>query len=320
MRQTRIALRPVVVPLFLPASHTSWQLKVKNIGSGSGFNIKIRPVVIEAGFEFGYQFGQVKFLCPQDEEEVSITQTIGDEPHQSEMTKYSFFPRYATAEHRLVILFEDVEGSAYRLPVNIKPAPRPAFQEGEVILSAIEGVPHLKRCLLKRCLDGFTCQKVARELQRQGYVLDDTLAALNLLLQRQLIAADHMNFSKVEPDDSVHITASGFIHVRILSARIEYIYGVLPVTPILDREVASKLAEFVRDEKLRGDLGSFQKVRALEIFHGYLARQRRINATPFSPANETGAAYVLNHIAEAIQYFKNVTAAASFAGDELDFP
>jgi hypothetical protein len=165
----------------------------------------------------------------------------------------------------------------------------------------------------------FTCRRIADELQRMGYVPEDVRSALNIALQRQLITADHMNFTSVDFDDSVHILASGFMHVRVLAARIEYLYGVIPTTPISDRDVAVQLAEFVKNENARGKAYSHQRLRAVEIFHDYLVRQRKAAETPFSANEDTGASYVLRQIAGAIANFKNVTAGSPSVPDPLDF-
>ena len=165
----------------------------------------------------------------------------------------------------------------------------------------------------------FSCRRVADELQRMGYVPEDALSALNVALQRQLITADHMNFTSVDFDDSVHILASGFMHVRVLAARMEYLYGVIPTTPIVDRDVAAKLSEFVKNENVRGRAYSHQRLQAVEIFHDYLVRQRKTRETPFSASEDTGAHYVLGQIAGAIEHFKNITAGSISVPDPLDF-
>jgi hypothetical protein len=165
----------------------------------------------------------------------------------------------------------------------------------------------------------FACRHIADELQQLGYIAEDVLAASNILLHRQLIAADHMNYANVTFDDSVRVLASGFMHVRILSGRIEYLYGVIPTTPLLDRHTAQQLGDFVKNESIRGRLGSHQRVRAVEIFYKYLSEQRNANSTPFSKSEDTGAAYVLAHIAEGIEHFHNVHASSSGGVDLLDF-
>ena len=165
----------------------------------------------------------------------------------------------------------------------------------------------------------FSCRRVASELQRMGYIPEDILSALNVALQRQLITADHMNFTNVSFDDSVHILASGFMHVRVLAARMEYLYGVIPTTPVNDRDVADKLSEIVKNENARGKSFSHQRLQAVEIFHDYLIHQRKSTETPFSGSHDTGASYVLGQIAGAIEHFKNVTAGSPGGTDPLDF-
>jgi hypothetical protein len=165
----------------------------------------------------------------------------------------------------------------------------------------------------------FTCRHVAQELQRLGYVPDDVLSALNVALQRQLIGADHMNFTSVSFDDSVRILASGYMHVRVLAGRLEYLYGIIPTTPILERDTAQQLTHFLDIEKTRGSIAPYQKLRAVEILHEYLSRQWQKNRTPFAALEDSGAAYVLAQIAGAINHFKNATATAPADSDPLDF-
>jgi len=46
-------------------------------------------------------------------------------------------------------------------------------------------------------LEGYwTCRHLAEALERFGYIPVDTLLALNYLLRRQLITADHLNYLK----------------------------------------------------------------------------------------------------------------------------
>jgi hypothetical protein len=154
----------------------------------------------------------------------------------------------------------------------------------------------------------FTCRHVANELQRLGYSKEDTLGALNLLLKKELISADHMNFVGVGFDDSVRILPSGYIHVRVLASRLEYLFGVLPTTPIFDEVAAKELAEFVKIENARGDLGGFQKARAVDVLYQYLVRQKRTLTNPL--AEPEGAAYVLRKIDQALTHFRNATVPA----------
>lgn len=164
----------------------------------------------------------------------------------------------------------------------------------------------------------FTCRSIAEDLQKFGYVPEDTLAALNLLLKRQLIAADHMNFRRVEFDDSVRILASGFIHVRVLAGRIEYLYGILPTTPLTDKGVADRLADVVSNESARGEVGSHQTVSAVDTFYRYLIQEKEYLSNPFLQTADTGRDYVLVHMEQAVELFRNVNARFPSEADVLD--
>jgi hypothetical protein len=147
-------------------------------------------------------------------------------------------------------------------------------------------------------------------MQKQGYVPDDTLAALNYLLTKELVEADHMNFVHVDPDDLVRIQASGFIHVRVLCERFEYLYGVLPTTPIRDPTAANLVGDFINRENVRGDLGAYEKVRAIEIFFRYLVaeRDRLKRDGAFIDERETGASYVLDRTDSTLYHYRHRSA------------
>ncbi len=163
----------------------------------------------------------------------------------------------------------------------------------------------------------FSCRHVADEMQRLGYSEDDTLGALNMLLKREQISADHMNLRGVGFDDSVHILPAGYIHVRILASRLEYLYGVLPTTPTFEADTARQLADILKIEEARGEVGGHQKVRAVDIFFRYLVRQKRLQRTPLTVSPETGSAYILAKIEEALRHFRNAGAIVKEA-DVLD--
>jgi hypothetical protein len=107
----------------------------------------------------------------------------------------------------------------------------------------------------------FSGARVADELQKRGFVREDVCEACSWLVGKNLIEADHMSRTSVTFADSIKITAAGFIHLRVLSERLEYLYGVLPVTPMADSTTAYQLANNVRIENQQGQLGGFQQAR-----------------------------------------------------------
>jgi len=166
----------------------------------------------------------------------------------------------------------------------------------------------------------FTCRHVSDALQLMGYVPEDTLCALNYLLNRQLISADHMRFTEVGFDDAIRILASGFMHIRILPDRLQYCFGVISVTPIVDPTVAVRLANYIEREITRDDLSEHDQTLAVEILYNYLLKQLefRRGHTPFSGSTMTGAEYVLDRMLDGISAFWNNPVKPTGTGNILD--
>lgn len=153
----------------------------------------------------------------------------------------------------------------------------------------------------------FSVQQLADLLQLRGYVAEDVVAACLWLAQRQLIQADHMNTATVDFGDSVKVTASGFIHLRILCERIEYLYGVLSVTPMAQPAAAEQIADYIIRENQRDSLSMNQKARCIEIFLEYLRSQhtRLASAYPNFGGAHTGSSFVIQQIESALDHFRN---------------
>lgn len=164
----------------------------------------------------------------------------------------------------------------------------------------------------------FSCYEVIDTLQMLGYVPGDVLLGLNRLVKAELIITDRMNSTGVSIEDSVKILAAGWVHLRILSGRFEYVWGVLSSTPIAHLDLAQQIAELVRIELERGEVNYFQKTRAVDAFLRYLWEERSQTKTPFSDSIETGADYVIGHIREALEQAKNPSKVREFEPDALD--
>ena len=112
---------------------------------------------------------------------------------------------------------------------------------------------------------------------------------------------------------------SHLVHIRILPERLEYCFGVLPVTPVVESSVASQLANYVDREITRDDLSELEQTLAVEIFYNYLVRQLEIRRghTPFAE-KMTGARYVLDRMLDAISAYWNHPVNPSGTGHVLD--
>lgn len=156
----------------------------------------------------------------------------------------------------------------------------------------------------------FTVQHICELMQRLGYDQEDTANAVNLALSRYLVDADHMGNVSVGFADSVKISASGFIHLRTLVERLEYLYGVLATTRVTDGKVLSAIAEATQREVRLGDLTARSKLQVVEVFRRYLLNQAialgKASGSPFDINDRnSGAAYVLRAMERTITRFYN---------------
>ena len=157
----------------------------------------------------------------------------------------------------------------------------------------------------------FSVRHVCDHLQRFGYDPSDVWQATIYLLQRQLIIADNFNTQHVELDDCVKIQASGFMHLRILCGRIEYLFGIIPVTPIADPSTSIALSRYVNQENQQGDLSGQDKARAVEVLYKFLKKEmlRLRETNPFYDAGNSGGNYVLRSMDTALRSFFSHTGA-----------
>ena len=154
----------------------------------------------------------------------------------------------------------------------------------------------------------FTVEHLVEEMQRRGYDPDDTAKAVTHVLTRYLVDADHMGNISVGFADSVKISASGYIHLRMLVERLEYLYGILPVTRVTDEKAVAIFAEAIKRELRLGDLSARAKVQNVEVFRRYLAKQAKDFAETAGLAfdlndRNSGAAYVLRAMDRGISRF-----------------
>ena len=153
----------------------------------------------------------------------------------------------------------------------------------------------------------FPVEHIADVLQLRGYIKEDVVSACTRLVQWQLIEADHMNYSRVDLEDSVKATASGFIHLRILCERLEYIYGVLSVTPMTEPRVAEKISDYINRENQYNRLAGNQQAQCTNVFLQYLRYQHAqlSSAYPEFGGKHTGATFVIRQIESALNHFRN---------------
>jgi|GEM_PF-1087636 len=151
----------------------------------------------------------------------------------------------------------------------------------------------------------FSVEHICNDIERIGYDREAVFKAINWLLRRELIIADHFNFSEVTEADTVKIQASGFIHIRILCERLEYLYGILTVTPIAEQTVSAGLADYLNRENQRGFATLRDQAKAVEVFLKYLKYEysRLREKNPFRSVEHSGAEYIISRMENVVRRY-----------------
>lgn len=150
-------------------------------------------------------------------------------------------------------------------------------------------------------------ERLQRHLERLGFVLSDSFAAAQYALSKELVEADSATVSKLNSSNCLKASASSWAHMKILSARIEYLHAILPTTPISDRRLESRIYDLMLTESRFGKISLDQKINVVESFYSYLRSQySSLKSHPgYTEVGRTGAAYILRQIEDAIRYAKS---------------
>ncbi len=157
-------------------------------------------------------------------------------------------------------------------------------------------------------------------LERFGYVRSDVDRAAQFLLEKELIEADSATTTTLSDTASVKATASGWAHMRILSARLEYVASVLPTTPVNDPGLMARVFDLLQIENRHGNLALSQKLGMVQGFKDYLSKQlAELKLHPgYSGEENNGAQYVLKKIEETISFDRNARGPTAIQLDWLD--
>jgi hypothetical protein len=116
----------------------------------------------------------------------------------------------------------------------------------------------------------FSVQFLNDRFSRMGFPPDDVITTLQMLAFHNLIISDHMRSTEIAKDDFVRVHASGFIHARILSARVDYIAACALVTPIANRTLAEKIGQSWHIRDIYTDIRHKNKNEIAALFIRYL--------------------------------------------------
>ena len=124
VRQNKLLLRPIVLPLFYRENTLGFWLK--NCGQGCAVNVGVSPVstrrYAEGEMSFGEietRFGTLDYLPSEAVELVAYSTYADGQSVTGTPFLHWFHPSEPGEEIRLLIIFEDIEGRQYEIPARI---------------------------------------------------------------------------------------------------------------------------------------------------------------------------------------------------------
>jgi len=87
----------------------------------------------------------------------------------------------------------------------------------------------------------YSVRELIDHVNRMGFAPSDAHGALEYLLVRGLVTADHLGKTHLDQDDFLRAHASGFVHARFLLENINYVAGIAPSLYVNDRDLAKNI-------------------------------------------------------------------------------
>ncbi|MEW7008130.1 hypothetical protein [Lentilitoribacter sp. EG35] len=149
----------------------------------------------------------------------------------------------------------------------------------------------------------FSVRHIMNELEAIGFVREDVFDACQYTLTKELVEADTLSVIELGVDDCIKATASGWIHMRILSERIEYLSSILATTPINDTAFSSQIFERMKAENRCGSQGFMQSKKLCEGLLKYLKAQKEKLELhhEYASRDKTASNYLIQKIELAIE-------------------
>jgi hypothetical protein len=162
--------------------------------------------------------------------------------------------------------------------------------------------------------------RLSEHLEKLGFVHSDIKAGTLYLIESELVEADAAITEQMKDSICIKATASGWVHMRLLASRTEYVASVLPTTPINDSVFEARIFDSMQIESRKGRISRSQSENLVAQFGAYLQKQYdnlKVHAG-YDKDEPNGAKYILRKIDEAIAFQKKAQNTADPQMDWLD--
>ena len=162
--------------------------------------------------------------------------------------------------------------------------------------------------------------RLLQNLEGIGFVREDIKSACEYCLRKGLVEVETSSQEIIRERDSLKATAAGWAHMRILSSRLEYLYAVLPTTPMNDAQLSARVFDLMQTENRKGQLPFYQTIGVVEGFLQYIEKQEKsLRSFPGYVQNRSGSRYIIGKIGEAVNYARRQNATVTGQPDLLDY-
>jgi hypothetical protein len=162
--------------------------------------------------------------------------------------------------------------------------------------------------------------RLLSDLEALGFVRSDILDACHFGLSKELIEVETSSATTIREIDCVKATASGWVHMRMLSSRIEYLASIMPTTAINDSKFSNAIFDLMQTENRTGHPSYQRYIAVVEQLEPYLRRQHQgLMIHPgYSDMKQSGATYLLGKVQEALRFARREGAGGPVQLDLLD--
>ncbi len=152
-------------------------------------------------------------------------------------------------------------------------------------------------------------ETIVKKMGQLGYDEEDTFGAVTTLVQWGLIEPESLVTEQVKRDDAVRMHASGFIHMRFLLHRSEYLLGITTDMNFSSREVAEEIGNVWGSNTYSDDISLAAKRKILTKFHDYMRFEydRRSRRHAFYAENGFGGKITVQALEKAVMQFNVLT-------------
>lgn len=157
-----------------------------------------------------------------------------------------------------------------------------------------------------------TIATVQKFMGKLGYDEEDVFRSVGRLAEWGMIETESLVVTELTPGEAVRVHASGFIHMRYLLTREEYLVGITTDMKFASRSVAEEIAAIWAGQTRPGEPSLASRKRIMKKLRDYIAfeYERRCRRHAFYGEEGYGGKTVLSALDRALDHLMSIQAGA----------